>query len=167
MTPVQGGRHCAHCSKTVVDFSRMTDAALLDYVRRNGLGCGQFREDQLKRNIRLPLVRKRIVLLKYAAGILLTLGFTKELHAQRKTSSTDTVQYPEPFRGSKDYAESLQEAPVTQEADSNTLLQPYYRKNGEVLFLGGGIASGNTVIVMRRPAPGFSWRRLMFWRRLH
>ena len=35
----KNGRFCRHCSKTVVDFTRMTDAALLDYVQKMGLGA--------------------------------------------------------------------------------------------------------------------------------
>ena len=29
MTPAAQGRHCAACAKTVVDFSRMTDAQVV------------------------------------------------------------------------------------------------------------------------------------------
>lgn len=54
MTPTGGGRHCAACQKTVVDFTHKTDAEILT-ILANALGgetCGRFGADQLNR----PLV---------------------------------------------------------------------------------------------------------------
>jgi hypothetical protein len=51
MTPASGGRHCAACAKTVVDFTRMTDAELLAHLARAGQTdvCGRLRADQVGR----------------------------------------------------------------------------------------------------------------------
>jgi len=51
MTPASGGRHCAACAKTVVDFTQQTDAQILAYLRRVGAGqiCGRLRAGQLSR----------------------------------------------------------------------------------------------------------------------
>ncbi|GAA4347602.1 hypothetical protein GCM10023185_02770 [Hymenobacter saemangeumensis] len=51
MTPTAQGRHCAACQKTVVDFSRMSDAEVLAYLSKAGQGstCGRFAENQLQR----------------------------------------------------------------------------------------------------------------------
>lgn len=51
MTPASGGRHCAACQKTVVDFTQKTDAELLAYFRLPNAGktCGRFRAGQLQR----------------------------------------------------------------------------------------------------------------------
>lgn len=49
MTPGNGGRHCDHCEKTVIDFTSMTDRELVQFfiqAKDNGI-CGRFRSSQL------------------------------------------------------------------------------------------------------------------------
>jgi hypothetical protein len=49
------GRFCTHCQKTVIDFSRYSDAALYAFVsKNNGQVCGRFRVHQLNRRISVP-----------------------------------------------------------------------------------------------------------------
>jgi len=61
MTPAAGGRHCAACAKTVVDFSQKTDAEILRYLAHASRAnvCGRLRPDQVGRALtagaRLPL----------------------------------------------------------------------------------------------------------------
>jgi hypothetical protein len=52
MSPVDGGRHCLHCQKTVIDFTSMTDQEILTLLskQKNNL-CGKFREEQLSRTL--------------------------------------------------------------------------------------------------------------------
>ena len=54
MTPAAGGRHCAACAKTVVDFTSKTDAEILAVFRQAGAGrtCGRFQDGQLGRPLR-------------------------------------------------------------------------------------------------------------------
>ena len=47
MTPVEQGRHCTQCSKTVTDFTAMTNAEIINYFARQGNVCGRFGETQL------------------------------------------------------------------------------------------------------------------------
>lgn len=49
MIPDGNGRHCAQCSKTVVDFTEWEQDAILQYLQAQGAGrtCGRFRESQL------------------------------------------------------------------------------------------------------------------------
>jgi len=51
MTPAAGGRHCAACAKTVIDFSRKTDAEILRYLSHASQAsvCGRLRPDQVGR----------------------------------------------------------------------------------------------------------------------
>lgn len=51
MVPASGGRHCAACQKTVLDFSLKTDAEILTYFQQPSAGktCGRFRAGQLNR----------------------------------------------------------------------------------------------------------------------
>ncbi len=50
MTPVQFGRHCAACQKTVINFSGMSDAQIIAFYAQKGneKTCGQFRTGQLE-----------------------------------------------------------------------------------------------------------------------
>jgi hypothetical protein len=54
MRPEDKGRFCGACSKTVVDFSMMTDAEIIGYLSRAGQHvCGRLAGDQLNRGIAL------------------------------------------------------------------------------------------------------------------
>jgi hypothetical protein len=59
MTPNQSGKFCASCQKTVVDFSRMSDAEIFNYFDNyKGATCGNFSEKQLNTPIAEPLIMK-------------------------------------------------------------------------------------------------------------
>lgn len=59
MTPNQQGRFCAHCQKTVVDFTAMTDAQVIAHLHRVGNeGCGRFRATQLSRILTDPTANR-------------------------------------------------------------------------------------------------------------
>jgi len=49
MTPVDGGRHCESCCKTVVDFTAMADVEIISYFAVKSNVCGRFDEPQLNR----------------------------------------------------------------------------------------------------------------------
>lgn len=56
MTPETQGRFCQACEKTVVDFSKMSDAEILQYFSKPKAEkvCGRFRLDQLSPNVEGP-----------------------------------------------------------------------------------------------------------------
>src|ERR1700756_4378294 len=47
METTENGRHCAHCAKIVVDFSKMTNDEILAYLAGTSNVCGRFNEFQL------------------------------------------------------------------------------------------------------------------------
>ncbi|ALI98853.1 hypothetical protein DC20_07525 [Rufibacter tibetensis] len=50
MTPQHQGRFCQNCSKTVVDFTRMSGAEVVDWLTKQKAGtCGRFSQKQLGR----------------------------------------------------------------------------------------------------------------------
>jgi len=50
MNPVENGRYCLHCQKTVIDFSVMTDKEILAVIsQQQGNLCGNFQPAQLNR----------------------------------------------------------------------------------------------------------------------
>jgi len=56
MTPTQQGRFCNACAKQVIDFSNMSDTAVLNYfyTLKNEKVCGRVFTDQLERTIAMP-----------------------------------------------------------------------------------------------------------------
>jgi hypothetical protein len=65
MTPVEKGRFCAACQKQVMDFSRMNDRQVAEFFKKPSTGsvCGRFMQDQLQRDMEIPV--KRIPWVKY------------------------------------------------------------------------------------------------------
>lgn len=47
MTPVDQGRHCAACRKTVTDFTAMSNLQITKYLAQHGKLCGRFGNSQL------------------------------------------------------------------------------------------------------------------------
>lgn len=54
MQPVQGGRHCSHCQKNVIDFTSMSDSEILLLLQKNKDLCGRFNSFQLNRELNPP-----------------------------------------------------------------------------------------------------------------
>lgn len=52
MTPIQKGRHCASCNKTVHDFTVYSDEGLINTLKITGPICGRFTRSQLGREIK-------------------------------------------------------------------------------------------------------------------
>lgn len=63
MKPSGNGFYCQSCTKIVVDFTKKTDAEILEYLNsRNGeRTCGHFRNDQVKRRTDWPFEMVRFV----------------------------------------------------------------------------------------------------------
>jgi hypothetical protein len=64
MEPNSQGRFCQSCSKTVVDFTAMSDEQLLQFFKsRHENTCGRFHSDQLNKSI--PIPSKKIPWVRY------------------------------------------------------------------------------------------------------
>jgi hypothetical protein len=59
MLPAEKGRYCQSCSKTVVDFSGMSDAEILEAIKQKPGSCGHFSRHQLNRPLEPYVVRQR------------------------------------------------------------------------------------------------------------
>lgn len=93
MTPAEQGRHCAACTKTVIDFSRLTDAEVLAYLSRvKGPSCGRFRAEQLNRPLREAPVAWAPQRWAAAALAVLGLGAAAPAVAQQPLPQTLTQQ---------------------------------------------------------------------------
>lgn len=87
MTPTQKGKHCAVCTKEVVDFTKLSDEAIYKHVSKNTNTCGRFSATQLNREIELNR-KKRNSLLPYAASLLLPLSIMNPTYATPETETT-------------------------------------------------------------------------------
>lgn len=107
MPRTEGGRYCALCERTIIDFTNMSDDEFIEYLTSHQfkISCGIFRHDQLNRDFafqktrpffRFPTLNKWV-----AAFFLLPLslpqGFaqTKQANTQQlatKTNSNTPIQ---------------------------------------------------------------------------
>lgn len=64
MMPLEKGRFCNSCNKTVIDFTNMNDRQLAEFFKKPvNSACGRFQPGQLNRNILIP--KKRIPWVRY------------------------------------------------------------------------------------------------------
>ena len=60
MTPVEKGRFCQSCQKTVTDFSTLSDSQLIELLKsKQATTCGRLTASQLNRVISVPVPEKR------------------------------------------------------------------------------------------------------------
>ncbi|HEY9261766.1 hypothetical protein [Chitinophaga sp.] len=88
MTRTAAGRHCSSCNKTVVDFSILSDAAIVAVINNSkGPVCGRFSDDQLDRKIlsavpaRNRFVPAMVLTAGLAAGVATTVQAEKNISA--------------------------------------------------------------------------------------
>lgn len=82
MMPEGRGRFCASCAKTVVDFTAMTDAQVLNYLKTiKGNTCGRLKEDQLARAMTTEETKKGTVW-QWVLTTLATISLTNKIQAQ-------------------------------------------------------------------------------------
>ncbi len=96
MTPSGNGRHCAHCSTAVIDFTTWTDAELYQFFAKgNEHVCGRYLSTQLNRPINiLPQPHSRLYRMVVAMGLTLIFGGVVEAKVQSKVlvQQNDTVK---------------------------------------------------------------------------
>lgn len=63
MTPNEKGAFCQVCSKTVVDFTQMTDDEVKNYFLKNSSAktCGHFKKSQLEKPYQLQLLNNLVI----------------------------------------------------------------------------------------------------------
>jgi hypothetical protein len=88
-TTASNGRHCGSCSKTVIDFTKMSDRQILEFLQNKPAHtCGRFRADQLKTySNHLPVkINPGLTLLKAGFMSLLLALVSKQATAQITTT---------------------------------------------------------------------------------
>lgn len=108
MTPKEQGRFCAACQKTVVDFTSMSEAALIRFFEKaTGNVCGRFQPQQLERALvkpRMPLPFMRYFFQITLPALLVSLKATAQEKLTGKVAvcqnsvQGDTVMQVESFK---------------------------------------------------------------------
>ncbi len=103
MKPEAKGRFCEACSKTVVDFSSMSDFSIVDYMsgKKEESVCGRFRPEQMEKNYSLSIPHRSFSfdLKAVALGLALTTFSAVHLNAQVAPIDTAQIIYQEPLDG--------------------------------------------------------------------
>jgi hypothetical protein len=87
MTEESNGRYCGHCCKTVVDFTRMTDAEVIHYISDRNHICGRFDTQQLnKLNQSLSYDRKNFLNWKGWGLAAMIFGVSQYVKADTKSA---------------------------------------------------------------------------------
>lgn len=102
MKPEAQGRFCESCSKSVVDFSSMSDFLIVSYMesKKNESVCGRFTEEQLNKDYQWikqqhsPSFDLRAVVL----GLALTTFSALPSHAQNQVVTDDSIEVTLPGR---------------------------------------------------------------------
>ncbi|WP_329806368.1 carboxypeptidase-like regulatory domain-containing protein [Flavobacterium facile] len=90
MTPVEKGRFCASCQKTVLDFTHLSDNEIINLVAKNDTLCGRINVSQLNRNL-IETKTKSNYFGYFATSILAFLGLgTESSVAQEKPAQEQT-----------------------------------------------------------------------------
>ncbi|MFD2908322.1 hypothetical protein ACFSX9_06200 [Flavobacterium ardleyense] len=82
MLPEEMGRFCQSCSKTVIDFTKSSDAEITNYFQNNTAvkTCGRFKSDQLHAlKIEIPeqiLLQQKSFRNMFLLALLITMGTT-------------------------------------------------------------------------------------------
>lgn len=101
MTPVEKGKFCSSCQKTVIDFSMMSDREIAAFLKKPATStCGRFKADQLERELLLP--KKRIPWLRYffqftwpaMVMFLKSCGSRYDVTGDYTIGKKETIQYP-------------------------------------------------------------------------
>lgn len=103
MKPEAQGRFCSSCSKTVVDFSSMSDFSIVNYLeaKKNESVCGRFRPSQMDKTYSLPKPHQVFQFDLKAVALGLALTTFSAIHVDAQVAPIDTTQviYQEPLDG--------------------------------------------------------------------
>lgn len=91
MSKVDQGKYCSHCSKTVIDFSKFSDAEIIRYLDKNsGAICGRLKNNQVERELKINVKDESSFLHKVFASLFLGMSISN-------LSAKDLPSYEENF----------------------------------------------------------------------
>ncbi|HEX6913914.1 MAG TPA: hypothetical protein VF145_01650 [Chitinophagaceae bacterium] len=129
MTAADKGRFCLVCTKTVTDFSNMTDAEILAHLAKvTSPTCGRFAPDQLDRALRPPATPVKKTIWTYLLSLCLPLMSSTRMTAQKATTETSQQVPVKPAKPEWPLA-----APAVEIADTGRLTKADTSVHSEAL----------------------------------
>jgi len=94
MKPEAKGRFCESCSKTVVDFSSMSDFSIVNYMtgKKDESVCGRFRPEQMDKTYSLSIPHRSFSFDLKAVALGLALTTFSAIHVDAQVTPIDTTQ---------------------------------------------------------------------------
>ena len=90
MTPVEKGRFCSVCRKTVKDFTKLSDDEIIQDLGIDSDICVNATSDQLNRNLNYSFINSLFT--KFAVGFILTSGGIIAVNAQESLIKKEGVK---------------------------------------------------------------------------
>ena len=158
MTPVQKGRFCQSCSKTVVDFSNMADQQIIDTLKKaTGNTCGRFTENQLARplvkDIPLYLQPHKLFLAAFIPAFFSSVISTAQTKLTGKVAMNNKPVCSTAIKGDTIYSEKPIKGmtlPVVVDKKPTPSIETKVNNEatkGEVIMIAGGVKSMYTMPV--------------------
>jgi hypothetical protein len=92
MTTAEKGKHCAHCNKTVTDFTNYTDKELVDFFKQaNGSVCGRFESHQMNRALPLAEANSNSFIYKAIFGSAIAASIVTAVNGQDINQPSNTI----------------------------------------------------------------------------
>lgn len=92
MSPNETGKYCLHCSKSVIDFTHLTDNQIIHLLEKNSNNlCGRFTDEQLNRIIEIRQPSKSSQLYRLLAGLLFVGATENTLAVDKPFSEIESV----------------------------------------------------------------------------
>jgi len=105
MTPVNGGRYCEGCCKTVVDFSHMSTDEIINYLSATKNVCGKFDPYQLPVvNLSLQATKPQIKIWRYFRAVAIVAGLFPFVRSEAQTRKNTHRSNPKHISTKKDTA---------------------------------------------------------------
>ena len=92
MTTSQQGKFCQVCEKEVIDFTKTTDAELLQKIKSGQKICGRFKQSQLSRDLKPNNSKSNWKQLAVAAGFTSVLAIATPANAQKTSTKTEQLE---------------------------------------------------------------------------
>ena len=92
MTASQQGKFCQVCEKEVIDFTKITDAELLEKIKSGQKICGRFKQSQLSRDLKPNNSKTNWKQLAVAAGFTSILAMAAPANAQTTSAKTEQLE---------------------------------------------------------------------------
>lgn len=125
MTPTEKGKFCKSCSKTVVDFTKLSTYEIQDFIHenKNNAVCGHFKQTQLDSiNIRVPsqsLLQPKTFHKTFFLALLIAMGTTL-FNCTNKN-------------GNKQKIDSVEVIDTTKTSEQITFGEPLFNENDSIL----------------------------------